>query len=60
MTKSRDPKTIEWSCGVCKRCRLVVEGPLAGKCYYGGPYRGYWDVEAKTLKTLDKTPQSTP
>lgn len=52
--KVQGPKMISWSCGCCKRCRLVVEGPLAGKCYYGGPFSGYYNTETNLLKTLEE------
>lgn len=29
------------SCNNCTRCWLVLTGPKAGECIYGGPYEGF-------------------
>lgn len=35
---------IPHKCPVCRKCWLVVYGRNAGKCVYGGPYRGYLEL----------------
>ena len=33
-------KTVPIKCPVCNACRVYIEGPNAGMCLYGGPYKG--------------------
>jgi hypothetical protein len=53
--KGKTAPQVKSSCGVCKSCWIWAGGPRLGRCDYGGPYRGYWDTETKSLKTLDKS-----
>ena len=39
-------RVIEGSCAVCRKCWIFVGGGARhGRCVYGGPYRGYAELE---------------
>lgn len=39
--KDEEETLAPHKCGVCDRCWLIIRGPRAGRCIYGGPYAGY-------------------
>ena len=40
-----DEIVIPWTCPCCTKCWMIVEGKRKGRCVYGGPYKGYVEVE---------------
>ena len=34
-------KTKPGKCNICFKCKIYVEGPMIGKCIYGGPFKFY-------------------
>lgn len=48
---TRPVRPWDVGCKNCVRCHLVIEGPYAGRCVYGGPFAGYrrYDVATGTL-----------
>jgi len=46
--KDKQHKTVEYKCPTCEKCRLYIDGPYVGSCVYGGPYKGYINVEQES------------
>lgn len=49
-------RTMKGRCNLCNTCQIYIEGPLIGRCIYGGPFHQYLDLrdEQKVESGLDK------
>jgi len=47
-------KDVKWKtkigkCVCCHKCKIYTEGPMIGRCIYGGPFRGYCDEDGNDI-----------